>query len=146
MMRRALIYGTLAAVGTAAWMMLEFELGLHTEHAEVGRWTGFIGLLFPVIAIVLAMSALRRSEGALPMRRALAQSAAIGIVFAILGALTVWLYFEWVNPAFRVGGQPVDVVEQVVAAGLGGSIACVIIGAIAAFVLRPRSQLTGAAT
>ena len=146
MKQRALIYGTLAAVGTAAWMLLEFALGLHTKYAEIGRWTGFVGLLFPVIAIVLAMSALRRSEGALPMRRALAQSAAIGVVFAILGALTAWLYFAWVNPAFRVGGQPVDIVQQVVAAGLGGFVACVIIGAIAAYGLRPRSRSTGAAT
>lgn len=146
MMRRALIYGTLAAAGTTAWMLLEFALGLHGEHAEIGRWTGFVGLLFPVITIVLALSALRRSEGVLPMRRALAQSAVIGGVFAILGGLTVWLYFAWVNPAFRVDGQPVDIVQQVVSAGLGGFVACVIIGAIAAYGLRPRTRPTGAAT
>jgi len=67
-------------------------------------------------------------------------------VFAILGALTVWQFFAWVNSDFRVCGQPVDIGGRVVAAGLGGLMACVMIGLIAAFVLRPRSRPTGAAT
>jgi hypothetical protein len=136
MMRRALAYGTLAAAGTAAWMLLEYALGLHTTHAEVGRWTGFVGIVFPVLAVVMAIRAVRRAAGVLPFARAMAQGIAVGVVFALLSAVAVWGYFAVLNPSFQAAGGPVDVGQQVVSTLLGGLAISVVASGIAAFVLR----------
>lgn len=138
MMQRALTYGTAAAIGTAAWMMIEYAAGLHGEHAALGRWTGFVGLVFPVAAIFLAVRAQRRDRPAVTSGSAFAQGALVSAVFAWLSAAAVWLYFAWVNPDFRIGGHPVDIGEQAAVAAFGGLAAGLVVSAIVALVMRSR--------
>ena len=65
MIKRALVYGFAGAAAVFLWTLAEFALGFHTSRAEVGRYSGFLALLFPLVAIVLAVRAARRA----PRRR-----------------------------------------------------------------------------
>jgi hypothetical protein len=125
MMRRALIYGLLAGGGAAAWTMAEFMLGFHTTRADVGRYTGFVGLVFPVAAIILGVRQARRAKGGLSFVQGLTEGLAMTGVFAALGCLFLWLYYAAVNPGFF---------EQMAARGqtvtLGGQLATVLVSSL----------------
>jgi hypothetical protein len=125
MMRRALIYGLLAAGGAAAWTMLEFMLGFHTTRADVGRYTGFVGLVFPVLALSLALRRARQARGRLSFVQGLTEGMSATAVFAAAGCLFLWLYYAVVNPGFF---------EQMAARGeaitLGGQLVTVLVSSL----------------
>jgi hypothetical protein len=101
MIKRALIYGLAAAGGVFLWMMLEYALGFHTARAEIGRYTGFLALIFPVAAIAFGVRAARRARGgAIGFGEAFGEGIAIAATFSLLGAISVWLYFSAINPGF----------------------------------------------
>lgn len=139
MLRRVLIHGLLAAAGVAAWTMIEFTLGWHDSRADIGRYTGFIGLLAPIAAISLALLAARRARGGtLGLREGMAEGSAITAIFAVVAALFYWVYYTRINPGYNDGGTPVDPIAT--AKGVfGGSIAAgLLITAVATVVLRRR--------
>lgn len=139
-MRRALFYGLMAAAGSAAWMLLEFVLGLHTTRAEVGRFTGFGGMVFPIAAIVLVLRDARRARGHLGFVSGLRIGAMTGLSYAIITGAAVWWYFAWVNPGFQVDGRSVDVTSQVTLAVVAGLVVCLAVTLISlALMRRPRA-------
>lgn len=135
-MRRALFYGLMAAAGSAAWMLLEFVLGLHTTRAEVGRFTGFGGMVFPIAAIVLSLRDARRARGHLGFVSGLRIGAMTGLSYAIITGAAVWSYFSWVNPGFQVDGRSVDVTSQVTLAVVGGLVVCLAVTLISLALMR----------
>jgi len=135
-MQRAMTYGLLAAAGSAAWMLLEFVLGFHTTRAEVGRWTGFAGMVFPIVAIVLLLRATRLAHAGPGFSSGLKLGAVTGLTYAVMLGATVWAYFTWVNPGFQVEGESVDTASQVTAAAVGGLVVCLIAALIAVAVMR----------
>lgn len=135
-MQRAITYGLLAAAGSAAWMLLEFVAGFHTTRPEIGRWTGFGGMLFPIVAIVLVLRATRLAHGGLGFLPGLKAGAVTGLTYAVMGGATVWAYFTWVNPGFQVDGRAVDTASQVMLAAVGGLVVCLIVTLIAVAIMR----------
>lgn len=101
MIKRALVYGVAAALGVFLWTMLEFALGFHTSRAEVGRYTGFVALIFPVAAVAAAiLSARRDKSGVISFGEGFSQGLGVAAIFSLLGAVSVWLYFTAINPGF----------------------------------------------
>lgn len=124
MITRALVYGLAAAAGVFAWTMLEYLLGFHTSRAEIGRYSGFVGLIFPIIAILLGIAAARRARGGrIGFGEAFVQGAAISVVISALGAVSIWLYLTLINPGFLASpaGQSETLSGQVIAV-LGGGL------------------------
>lgn len=139
MMRRAFIYGGLAAVLSAAWTLAEYALGLHGRYAEVGRYTGFLALIFPVLAITLALRDARNAHGALTLRSGIVEGMAVSVVLAVLGAVFFWCYFTLINPAFQPTGESIDAGSQAMIVFVSSLIAGLIISVVASFAMRSRA-------
>lgn len=143
MLKRALVFGLLAAAGGAVWTLGEFALGLHTTDLETGRYTGFGALVFPILGIVLAIRAGRRARGGRStFTQAFADGAGVTVVQALAGAAFFQAYFTAINPGFfdalAAAGQKSSASEQVVILLVSSLIAGLIISAIAAAVMRTR--------
>lgn len=142
MVMRAFVYGLAAAAGVSAWTMIEYLLGFHTVHAEVGRYSGFVGLLFPIAAIVLGIAAARRARGGLiGFGEAFAQGAAISVVSSALGAVSIWLYLTVINPGFLASpaGQGATLSGQIMAVLGGGLLFGGLVSLAAAAAMRRRT-------
>lgn len=139
MLKRALIYGTAAAAGGAAWTLTEYALGFHTEKAEMGRYSGFVGIVFPIAGIVLALRDARRTERGLTFGRGVAEGAGVTAVMTILAVLFFAIYFKAINPAF-LGAQGTSLGEQLGALCAASLIMGLLISVIAAAVLRRSPQ------
>ena len=144
MLKRALLWGTVAAAGGAAWTLIEYGLGFHTERAEVGRYTGFIAIVFPIVAIVAALRVARAEAGTLSFGRGFREGMAVTLVFALLGALFFAVYFSAINPAFleraAAEGAPSTIGGQIALLFVSSLIGGIIISLIAALVMRRRGE------
>lgn len=141
MLNRALTYGLLAAAGGAAWTLIEYALGFHTTRLETGRYTGFAAIVFPILAIWLALKAARAEHGGrLSFGQGLKQGAAVSAVQAVAGALFFLVYFTIVNPRFfdalAASGQTSTAGEQVTILLVSSFVAGLVISLIAALLMR----------
>lgn len=140
MIRRALLYGSLSAAAVAVWTLVELALGFHGPRAEIGRWTGFISVVFPIAAVVLALRASRRDRGGVSWSVGMQEGIAVSVVSSVLGAVFFWLYFTVINPSFRAetvapspAAEAVTVLVSSLALGL-------IVSAIASLLMRSPSS------
>ena len=116
MMKLAVRYGVYVGVATGAWMFLEFFLGLH-QSDSIGRWSGCLSLLFPLIAAFFLV----RHEPVTSWSSALGQGVVFGASGGLVGAVAIFCYFALLNPGFTVDGQAVDPTSQALI-GLFGAL------------------------
>lgn len=96
MWKRALIFGGAVAVASVALMAVMGAAGLEGNQA-----VGYIGLLFPIIGIVLAIQAAKKAEtGEFTFGEGFKEGAAVALVSALLGAVLTYLYLTAVNPGY----------------------------------------------
>ena len=139
MMNRALLYGSLSAAAVAAWTLLELALGFHGSRAEIGRWTGFISIVFPIAAVVLALRSARRARSGLSWSVGMKEGVSVSIVSSVLGAAFFWLYFTVINPNFRAGGGAPDPAAETLIVLASGLVLGLVVSAVAVLLLRSRS-------
>ena len=97
MLKRALIYGTLIAL---AGMALTYAIGAAglAEDPQTSQTVSWIGILFPIIGIVLAIRAAKRAEaGEFSFGDGFKQGALVTLVSAVVGGILAYLYFN-ANP------------------------------------------------
>lgn len=136
--------GLFSGLGAALWTMLEYALGWHNQHLEVGAKTGFIALAFPVAAIIWALSATRRVQGGqLTLKQAVICGLGMSAINAFIGVIFFYMYYTWINPAFiaamRARGQGVNVLEQLVAVVIGSLTIGLLLSVMAGLILRSRT-------
>ncbi len=114
-MRRAFIYGLLIAVAGA---ILTFIIG-NLEY-ETQQLVGWIGLIFPVIGIVLAIRSAKREEtGEFTFGDGFKVGAATTVVYALFSGIFAYLYYSMINPeALETAREAVR--KQFVEQGLTG--------------------------
>ena len=96
MWKRALIFGGAVAIANVALTALMGATGQEGNQA-----LGYLGLLFLVIGIVLAIRAAKRAEtGEFTFGEGFKEGAAASLIAALLGALLSYLYFTAVNPGY----------------------------------------------
>lgn len=122
--RTTLLAGVFAGIGTALWTLFEFAMGWHTTQIEVGEKTGFVGILFPVLAILWALRATKASHsGRLSLGRALLVGLSVSLILAGIGVVFYQVYYTAINPDFLIrlqaNGTPTDMVTQLVTVVLG---------------------------
>lgn len=140
MIRRALLFGSLSAAAVAIWTLLELALGFHGSRAEIGRWTGFLSIVFPIAAVVLAIRAARRVQNGLSWRIGMKEGVAVSVVSSVLGAVFFWLYFTGINPGFRAGTVAPSPAAEAVTVLVSGLALGLIVSAISALLLRSPSS------
>ena len=116
MMKLAVRYGAVVGVATGAWMFLEYLLGFH-EPDSIGQWSGFLSLLFPLIAAFFLV----RHEPVRSWSFAFGQGAVFGAIGGLVGGLAIFCYFAVLNPGFAVDGRTVDPASQAII-GLVGAL------------------------
>lgn len=116
-MKPSILAGICVGLATGAWMFAEYALGLHDDPAGVGRWTGFVALILPLLgAYWLATRALRPS-----WPQAIREGLLFGLMGGVVGGAAIYLYFTVVNPSFSIGGRAVDAGAQALT-GFTGSL------------------------
>lgn len=101
MVTRSIAFGLLAGGGMFGWTVLEYALGWHTTRADIGAFTGFVAILFPIATIILAIRGERRDrDGAIAFGRAFAQGMGVAAIFSLGAAIGIWLYLVAINPDF----------------------------------------------
>lgn len=139
---RITIYaGLLSGGGAMLWTLLEYSMGCHNEHLEIGARTGFVAIIFPVLAIVWALREVRREAGGiLKMRPALAAGLMVSGISAAIGLIFFAVYFALINPEFlaamRSRGQAVDITSQLAAVVAGSFVGGMLITLVTALVMR----------
>lgn len=139
---RTTIYaGLLSGGGAMLWTLFEYAMGWHNEHIETGAMTGFVAIIFPIIAIVWALKATRRDAGGvLTIRRALATGLLVCAISAAIGVAFFSSYYNIINPEFVAAmsarGQNVDVTAQLVAVAAGSFVVGMLITLVATLVMR----------
>ena len=127
------------------WTLFEFAMGWHNAELETGATTGFVAILFPIIAIVWALRTIRREAGGvLTLRQALGTGLAISAVTAAIGIAFFWVYYTLINPQFlaamRARGQAVDIASQLAAVAVGSFLLGAIISAVTGLILRQKGS------
>jgi len=143
--KSTLLAGLLSGGGAMAWTLFEFAMGWHNQHIDVGAKTGFVAIIFPVIAIVWALRRSRQAAGGqLTWRSALATGLGVSAISAAIGLAFFAAYYTIINPDFvaalQAQGVAVDVPSQLAAVVIGSFVACLAITAIATLVMRNGGQ------
>jgi hypothetical protein len=133
--------GLFSGIGAAIWTLFEYMMGWHTEHWEIGARTGFIAIVFPIAAIIWALSDLKRSqEGRLSFKDAILCGLHASAVSALIGVVFFQIYYTVINPDFMAAmaarGHVMDVGSQLVAVAAGSIILGLVVSAIAGFFMR----------
>ena len=126
-MKLAVRYGVYVGIATGAWMFFEFVFGLHQPNS-IGRWSGFLSLLFPLIAAFLLV----RHEPVSSWSSAFGQGAVLGAIGGLVSALAIFCYFGLLNPGFTVNGQAVDPTSQ----AMIGLVGALVIGILLVPIMR----------
>jgi hypothetical protein len=99
--RSTLLAGLLSGGGAMAWTLFEFTMGWHNEQLDVGATTGFVAIIFPVIAIVWALRRARRAQGGvITWHSALATGLSVSAINAAIGLAFFAAYYTLINPEF----------------------------------------------
>lgn len=117
---------------TFVWSMVEFWLGWHTTHYEVGKYTGFVSLVFPIWLLWRSLKAGRPAAGRLGFGRGTTMALVFGAVSSAAAIPFFVLYYKVINPAFKP--QPDAVGYALVA--VAGVVMVLVIGLIETALLR----------
>lgn len=139
--------GIFSGAGAAVWTLFEYAMGWHNEHLETGAMTGFIAIVFPIVAIIWALRATKRSFGSqLTLKQAMMTGLAVSAISAAIGLVFFYLYYSAINPAFieamAARGQPVDITSQLIAVVMGSFIFGLLISAVVGYFMRTREAVT----
>jgi len=140
MMRNSLMIGLLVGLATGFWMWTEFALGLHSESTDIGRFTGFLSIVFPIAGLVVALRRSRAQLGYLTYRSGTPVVLAVCGGAAATSSLMSVIYILWLNPGWlsKAGiTAAVFVAQGAVAALIGG----LLVGMIVLGLLRSRPSL-----
>lgn len=139
--------GIFGAAGAALWTLFEFAMGWHGPRLEIGAMTGFIGVLFPLAALIWA---LRRNKVELGGRLSLAQAMLCGLsvslINAAIGIIFFYFYFTVINPGFMIAmasrGQPVELSSQLASVAIGSLAFGLVVSLSAGLIMRRGGGMT----
>ncbi|MFY9350818.1 MAG: DUF4199 domain-containing protein [Sphingobium sp.] len=144
-LRTTLLAGLLSGGGAMAWTLFEFAMGWHNEHLDVGAKTGFVAVIFPVVAVGWALRRARQAgDGQLRWRSALAIGLGVSAISAAIGLAFFAAYYTIINPEFvaamQARGAAVDVPSQLAAVVMGSLVVGMAITVIATLIMRKGGQ------
>ncbi len=115
----------------------EYALGFHTTHADIGRWTGFLSVIFPILGMVWALRLARHQRGQLGFRSGMGHAVAVSLGATLSMTLMSAMYVTWLHPSWLEASDTSRGTFLLQSAGstfIGG----VAVGAIALIFMRTR--------
>jgi hypothetical protein len=92
-------YGILCGLAVSAWTMIEYLLGFHTTSPEIGQYSGFISIVFPVVFIFYALYERQSASGAsLLFLDGINTGFRIAFFSALIITLFLFIYSTYINP------------------------------------------------
>ena len=93
-------YGALIGAGVCAWVLAEFVLGFHNEHLAVGKITGYLSTLIPVVVLYRALKERRdqQPDGELGTAAGVKSGLVISAIAAVITTTFLWTYNHTINP------------------------------------------------
>lgn len=100
-MNIALRYGFYITIGVVVWTLIEFSMGLHNEHIQIGMITGMFSFIIPIILLYVGIKARRDNElnGNLSFVEGLKTGAGISFIMSVMMAGFFLYYLRLLNPA-----------------------------------------------
>lgn len=136
-MRASVWIGVGVGVMTGLWMWAEYGIGLHTTRAELGRYTGFFSIIFPIAGVIMALRIARAGSDPLTFRTGFPHVFVLSIMATLAMTAMSWAYIYWLNPQWLAEtgiSATAFILQGAVAALLGG----VIIGLVVLLFMRTR--------
>lgn len=83
----------------SVWTWVEFALGFHTTSPEIGQYSGFVSIIFPVVFIYVAMHARQSDLGTpIPFLDGVNIGFRIAFFSALLFTIFLFIYSTYINP------------------------------------------------
>ncbi len=94
-----IFYGSLCGVALSLWTLVEFLLGFHTTSPEIGQYSGFISIIFPIVFIYVAMHARQTDLNApIPFLDGINVGFRIAFFSALIFTIFLFIYISYINP------------------------------------------------
>lgn len=94
-----IVYGIVCGVAVSAWTMIEYLLGFHTTSPEIGQYSGFVSIIFPVVFIYYALHEKQAATGvSLPLLDGINTGFRIAFFSALVVTLFLFIYSTYINP------------------------------------------------
>lgn len=98
-MKREYRYGFICAAGLSLWVLIEFALGFHTTSFDIGRYSGYLSFVVPVIVIFIAlMEEQSITHHRISLKAGVNTGFQIAIISAVLFTLFMVIYNAYINP------------------------------------------------
>ncbi len=98
-MQLELKYGLITGFGVCLWVLLEFLLGFHSTHIELGRYTGYGASMIPMVTLYLALKE-KAGKEKLSWTMGLKTGINISIIAAVITTAFFLFYNHLINPGW----------------------------------------------
>ncbi|MDA1353756.1 MAG: DUF4199 domain-containing protein [bacterium] len=99
-------YGLAIGLGTSAYILTEYVLGLHSYFIALGRYTGYFAMMIPIIGLYIAIK--DKKEFELNQEITLGQALMVALKVNVISTTIItafWaLYFTVIHPDFITYG------------------------------------------
>ena len=95
-------YGVFCGIGVGLWVVVEYLLGFHNKHIEIGRYSGYFSSIIPIVLIYLALRERRRlwHHGSLTFRQGFQYGVILSLISAVIITGFFWVYNHAINPGW----------------------------------------------
>ncbi len=94
-----LFYGILCGMSMSAWVLMEFALGFHTTSIEIGQYSGYFSIIFPIVYIYFALHGWQvHHKDTLPFIEGINTGFRLSFFCALILTLFFYLYNAYINP------------------------------------------------
>jgi hypothetical protein len=94
-----LFYGILCGVSMSAWVLLEFAFGFHTTSIEIGQYSGYFSIIFPIVYMYLALHSRQvQLNNTLPIVEGINTGFRLSFFCALVLTLFFYVYNAYINP------------------------------------------------
>jgi len=94
-----LFYGILCGISMCAWVLVEFVLGFHTTAIDIGQYSDYVLILFPIIYIFLALQNRQRHyKNRLTFIDGINTGFRLAFFSALILTLFFYVYIVYINP------------------------------------------------
>lgn len=95
-------HGVICGTGVCAWILVEYFLGFHDEHLAIGKFTGYLATVIPVVVLYRALKEKRaqQPDGDLATGDGLKAGLVISAIAGVITTAFFWAYKHFINPGW----------------------------------------------
>ncbi len=95
-------YGVISGAGVCAWVLAEYLLGFHNQHLAIGKFTGYLATVIPVVVLYRALKEKRdrQPDGDLATDDGIKAGLVISAIAGVITTAFFWAYKHFINPGW----------------------------------------------